>query len=201
MVNYFFHQDLMKKFLLLTTLLYCTCVRAQVVDFYKEELQFSVDSVWFHMQGDFYLARKSTTTHEISLSFPVPEGTMSLIDSFKVYDYDSQQWLAHLNGQSAFAFTAQFTNKDSIVLQVQYRQRIVDSSLSYIITTVREWQHPLSYAAYSLRVPSYCTTWDFSLPVDKQLALPNATLYIWQRHNFMPNCDFNFKYKLSLVLR
>lgn len=186
----------MKKILLLlTTCFIALNVSAQVADFYKEELQFSVDSLWFRMQGDFYLAKRSATTREMQLSFPVPPGTMELIDSFKVYDYRLQLSLAYRRGNSEFIFTVPFDNNDSIVVNIQYRQKIQDSTLSYIITTVQDWLRPLKYASYSLIVPDYCTASHFSLPVDKCINIQNGKFYVWERHFFMPSVDFSFRCK------
>lgn len=168
---------------------------AQVADFYKEELQFSVDSIWFRMQGDFYLARQSTSAQTMQLVFPVPQGTINLIDSFKVYDYSSQQMLAYQRGVSEFIFTVPFNNKDSIVFNIQYRQKICDTVLSYIITTVQDWHRPLKYASYCLRVPNYCIASRFSLPVDKSTTAQNYTLYWWERQFFTPHREFSFTCK------
>ncbi len=170
---------------------------AQDADFYREELRFAVDSQWFTMQGDFFLARSSALATTQRLGFPVPEGTMGLIDTFSVYDYHSQRNLPAGRGRSEFYFTAPFGPHDSIVLHIRYRQRIADTALCYIITTVQAWGKPLRYATYSLEVPDYAEASGFSLTDPYVVPSGTSKVYMWERRNFMPTDDFKFNYTLK----
>lgn len=170
---------------------------AQKVDFYREELRFTVDSQWFYMQGDFFFARLSETVTDQNIGFPVPEGTMGLIDTFSVYDYQSQQYVMTGRGRSGFKFNISFAQHDSVVLHIRYRQRIADTSLCYIITSVQAWGKPLRYAAYSLEVPHYAEVSGFSLTDPHTFTSEKSRVYMWERYNFMPTTDIRFNYHLK----
>lgn len=186
------------RFIYLVSLcLFAIGMEAQESDFYREELRFSVDSQWFTMQGDFFLARSSASVTTLRLGFPVPEGTMGLIDTFSVYDYQSQRYLPAVRGRSEFNFSAPFGKKDSIVLHISYRQRIADTVLCYIITTVQAWGRPLRYAAYSLEVPEYAQVSGFSLADPYIVRSGSSKVYMWERHNFMPRDDIKFNYYIK----
>lgn len=169
----------------------------QTADFFKEELRFTVDSAYFHMQGDFYLLRNSSELNSMKLSFPVPSEATQFIDSLYVYDYASEKNINTFKIDSVFYFTVLFSDKDTAIFNISYKQKLQpnDSSLTYIITTVGYWGRPLQYASYSLLVPDYIEASSFSLNVDKQLNLGREMLFMWERYSFMPETDFSFKIK------
>lgn len=178
-------------------LLVSVLVNAQKADFYREELRFAVDSQWFYIQGDYFFARASESVAEQKIGFPVPEGTMELIDTFSVYNYQSQQYVSTGRGRSGFNFNVSFAQHDSIVLHIRYRQRITDSSLRYIITSVQAWGKPLRYAAYSLEVPHYAEVSGFSLGDPHIFTTEKSRVYMWERYHFMPITDISFNYRLK----
>jgi hypothetical protein len=167
---------------------------AQLPDFYSEELRFAIDSQYFYMQGDFFIAANKNNTPYFPLSFPVPDGTMGLIDTFSVYDYSSNSFIKSSKGKSAFYFPADLST-DSIVLHIKYRQRIAGTALCYIITTVQQWGRPLAYASYALEIPEYWEASSFSLDNPHIVNIQGSKIFMWERINFMPSSDFCFTIK------
>jgi hypothetical protein len=168
---------------------------AQQIQFPREAINFSIDSVYFTIDGYYTFKNSSDKTLSIPISYPFPNGS-SVVDSSWVYDCINLRSIPFITGKNDIRYNVQILAADSSVVHIGYREKHNGKIAHYILTTTKYWNRPLLEASYSLFVPHYITVTDFSYLPDKTIKQPNGTLYLLKKNNFMPTQDFIVSFHL-----
>ena len=61
--------------------------------------------------------------------------------------------------------------------------------------STHSWNEALKRVEYKLKLePDRTMSW-CSIPYDLKVSVDGDTLYLWQRENFMPQCDLFFEFE------
>ena len=166
----------------------------QRIEFFKEELVFTIDSSCFSVNGDYYFRNPSKSSRTFTVLYPVSktEGYKP-IDTILVYDVSEPNKPLKVGiNDSIASFTLSFLPFSEKCVKIFFKQHHGGSRAKYILLTTRKWQRPLESASYSLITPKGITVSHFSIPPDKSEDFGQTRLYYWTRTNFMPDRDFVF---------
>jgi hypothetical protein len=83
------------------------------------------------------------------------------------------------------------------MIRVFYRQRHNGTAARYILLTTKNWNKPLEDARYSLVIRKNIVIDQFSIAPDRSVDFGDTTVYYWKRKNFMPERDFEVKFRIT----
>jgi hypothetical protein len=90
----------------------------------------------------------------------------------------------------AVSFNLTVQPKDTLDVNIFYRQKTSGKN-TYILTTTQAWGNPLNKAIYTLITPKEMAINSFSYIPDSVKVVDNNSLYKWEKHNFLPEIDFD----------
>jgi hypothetical protein len=182
--------------------LLCFCsayVTGQRIEFYKEELAFSIDSACFSVNGDYYFRNQTNSFLDTRIFFPV-DGTQGpkAIDTILIYDISEPMHPLLVEVKDSIAsFSLSFVPFSEKCVKIYYRQHHDGTRARYILLTTRMWQKPLESAKYSLITNKNIIISSFSITPDQSEAFGETRLYYWNRKQFMPEKDFVFDFLVN----
>lgn len=190
----------MRKVLLsVTLLLIFQNLFSQDFDFFKEEIVFEIDSVFFTVNGDYYF--RNNTGKDVSplISYPVRSNdSRPPFDTIMVYDQSDPSTPVRVKIiDTAALFTIHLPPHAEKMIKVVYRQRHDGSGARYILLTTKLWNKAFEDARYSLVVRKSIVIQEFSFAPDRSVDFGDTTIYYWSRKNFMPEKDFEVRFKVS----
>ena len=169
---------------------------SQKIEFFKEDLKFSLQDGLFVVDGLYYF--RNTTDAEVKqmLFYPFPDvevyGEIAFIEITKAGDSVSQLATETAKGS---LFKVQIPANGEIPFHIRYGQKLKSEKAKYIITTTQKWGNPFEQADYRLEVPSEKAVTNFSIPPDTLFQKDHLQIFIWNRRNFMPVVDFDFEFR------
>ena len=169
---------------------------AQRPEFFKEELEFGLDSVWFSVKGDYYFRNPSSKGIKPMIFFPVArsEGYPS-IDTILIMDTSDPAHQLDVTVKDTIAgFMIDLPAFSEKRIMIYYRQRHNGREAKYILLSTKSWGKPLEKAVYHLLSDKKFHFSYFSLTPDNILDFGSVTIYSWERSNFMPDSDFIFRF-------
>lgn len=167
-------------------------VFSQQVDFFREEISFELDSLFFTVNGEFYFRNNSDQLLSPMVTFPIGrvEGEKQLDTILVFAQEDLVNPLPVQIRDTIVKFTIYLPPGEERLFKVLYKQRHNGHSARYILTTTAFWKKPLEHAAYSLFYPGYIMIRSFSIPPDAKRDFEGARIYTWTRRAFLPTKDF-----------
>ena len=185
----------MKKFLLLLFFLSSFCY-GQRADFFQEDITFHLNKSQFDVEGYYWFTNNSDKPIISNLFYPFPNYSGEKIDSIRLFNISGGENLHYnIEGNHGISFNVYIVPKDTILLQIGYRQEIKSDSASYILKSTKAWGKPLVKAEYKLIVPDFFKVKKFSYTPDKSYEIQNQKIYYWKKKNFMPEKDMIFYFK------
>ena len=182
----------MKKYYLLFFFLSST-ILAQTTDFFKEDITFYMDSIYFRVNGYYWFSNNSDKPIQNDIYYPFPNYSNEKIDSITVFNLSSgiNTNFVH-QGEHGISFDMFLEPHDTIIFQIKYRQELISDSAVYILRTTQNWLKPLKYSEYKLIVSKYFKISKFSYPPLRSYEIQNKKIYFWKMKNFMPLKDMIF---------
>jgi len=183
----------MKKRILIYFLILFTAhinINAQnPISFFEEHIDFKLDSNFFSINGIYSFFNHSDQIVSRQIIFPFAVNT-KLIDTIKILDLNSQKLISYNLMIDAVSFNITIRPKDTLDVNIFYRQKISDKN-TYILTTTQMWGNLLDNASYTLITPKEMAINSFSYIPDSVKVVGNNSLYKWERHLFSPKVDFD----------
>jgi hypothetical protein len=184
-----------RRLLFLFLVLYSGFAAGQRIGFFKEELVFTLDSISFSLNGDYYFRNPSASAVDYTIFYPVSRTPgYAAIDTIVVYDVSKpgQPLLVEIKDSIA-SFSLSFLPLEKKCVKIYYRQRHNGASARYILMTTHNWHQPLELAKYSLVTVKNTTVSHFSIPPDQSEDFGETRIFYWTRKQFMPETDFVFE--------
>jgi len=180
-----------KWILCLSLLIACmvSIVQAQhPVSFFEEHIDFVIDSACFSINGIYSFRNASDKPVNQHIIFPFADKT-SGIDSIRIVNLNTLKKIPFIRLESSVSFEFEIPPKDTIDLNIFYRQKAAAKN-TYIITSTQTWGKPLETAVYTLTTEKNLRIKSFSYSPDSSKTNQGKILYKWEKHQFMPVKDF-----------
>ncbi len=171
-------------------------LKAQAVDFFKEDLNFFLTQDEFIVRGVYFFANNSGDPYKGKLWYPLPD---SNVTDIKVYNEKFQKLACSLRNQGQGEWGAgiplQIAPKDTTFIIVRYHQKVTDGRVRYIVTSTRRWKRPLKSAYFQLTLDRSVGSVGFSFRPQQKKKVNGGVFYSWQFTNFYPDEDFWIYFK------
>jgi len=180
---------------LLSTLFLCwitVSALSQQLDFFREEITFELDSLFFTVNGDYYFRNNSDKFLTPTVTFPVADpGSHKPFDTILVFAQENIVTpLPVVIKDTTARFTINLPPRSERMFKVIYRQRHDGQTARYILTTTAYWKKPIDFATYSLVVPEYIAVDTLSILPDTLSQFEANRIYFWRKESYMPEIEF-----------
>jgi len=157
--------------------------------FIREAIEFRLTDKTFSVNGIYVFINNTDRPVTQGISYPFPV-SLNLIDTLHIVNMVTGQFLTYEVQSNAVHTTMSMAPRDTVLLNIFYRQRSFSDTLIYILTSTRKWKKPLQQAEFILIADTSCEITGFSYPPDKMEVKETSNVYLWQFHNFLPQHDF-----------
>jgi hypothetical protein len=158
------------------------------VSFIEEYIDFAIDNNYYIVNGIYVFT--NNTSEQISQNIIFPFASESrVVDSIRILNLKSQQPLSFLTQKRSVAFGIHILPHDTLEINIFYRQPLSAKNI-YILKSTETWKRPLSKAVYSLTTNKTIKIISFSFEPDTMKKENDKKIYYWEKHNFMPEMDF-----------
>ena len=175
----------------LCMLVACTISTVQAqhpVSFFEEHIDFVLDSANFSINGIYSFHNGSDQPVNEHIIFPFADKTSGM-DSIRIVNLNTLKKIPFITLERSVSFEFEIQPKDTIDLNIFYRQKIATKN-TYIITSTQSWGKPLETAVYTLTTEKNLRIKSFSYTPDSVRVNNDKRIYSWSKHDFMPKIDF-----------
>ncbi len=166
-------------------------LKAQTVDFFREDLNFFLNRDEFIVQGVYFFANHSDAPYKGKLWYPLPD---SNVTDTKVFNEKFQKLACSLTNQGqgewGTGIPLQIAPKDTTFIIVRYNQKVTNGRVRYIVTSTRHWNRPLKEVHFQLTLERSIDSVGFSFKPQQKKKVNGGLFYYWQFTNFYPEKDF-----------
>jgi hypothetical protein len=169
---------------------------AQDLQFYKEDLTFTILDNFLKVDGYYYFCNVGDKIFKGNLyyPFPVDSNYYDNIDSLKIEMGNTVFTNLKLHHRGVY-IPILLESYKSIVYHITYRQKLLKNKAEYILTSTQQWNRPLESASYRLVIPESLKIKIFSYQPDSIKKDSNNTVFYWDRINFLPQKDMVFEFE------
>jgi hypothetical protein len=182
----------MRKFILLFILLFVSTslhLKSQNhVSFFEEHIDFALDTDYFIINGIYSFHNDTEKDINQQITFPFADKTAT-IDSIRIINLNTNSKIKFSRLENSVIFNFMLPSKDTVDINVFYRQRIAVEN-KYIITSTQSWGKPLERAVYTLTTDKNQKIKLFSYVPDSANSSHDKKIYFWRKDQFMPKLDF-----------
>ena len=169
---------------------------AQPLEFYKEDLELSVEKNNFKLKGKYYFCNTSSEAVKQLIMYPFPEdgSLFGKIDSVSVYCEGFLIPLKNIS-LSGVRFDVDVEPYKSKCYDIYYSQQLLANKAKYILMTTQKWGKPLKSASYNIALPEKWLLDSLSYQYDTSYIQNNKQIYYWERNDFMPDKDIVIEFQ------
>lgn len=185
------------KLLLLLQFFFFAIISAQDIRFLKEDITFQIQQEYFIVEGYYWFTNQSSLLDEQLIYFPFGvTDVKETVDSIEIYNIlAGMSPRINETGNKGSFFNLNVPYRDTAVIRIKYRQKIISDSVMYILRSTQYWKKPLESAEYKLRIGKQMVMTGFSVQPDKVYSIGNENIYHWKRIDFMPEKDLIFHFR------
>jgi hypothetical protein len=167
-------------------------MKAQDLQFYREELDFRIGEGFFYMDGIYHFCNIGSDSLNTILFYPFPvDEKYGDVDTFLVQDLtDGHKVTIDRQARQGIGFWIALPPYGIKKYRIYYRQPLLGHQAEYILTTTKAWKRPLESAVFTLSVPSEIRITSFSIAPDDHQDGPVYSLFYWKRSGFLPDTNF-----------
>jgi hypothetical protein len=188
-----------KVFLIILTVLqsYCLTLSGQELQFYREDILFSIDKNNAVTDAEYYFCNVGDKDMRTTLFYPFPDNTRELIDSLVVEDLKTNAVIPYREARSGIFFEIFVKAYAQSAYRVYFRQQLKEDHFKYILNSTATWGKPLEFANYELQMPLSITLDSLSYRADTSYRLNDILYYKWKKTDFMPERDFEVFFSIK----
>jgi hypothetical protein len=169
---------------------------AKNIQFQGEQIEITVEENQVQVTGTYYLYNHAPYSLPSTLYYPfVVDDRLEYPDSINVTISANNRELAYRPESSGIFFSIPFLPEQSITLTVFYSQRTRTNQFEYILTSTKEWNWPLQFASYILKIPKDKRLIYLSLDYQTMTEQENTQVYSVLRSDFMPQENLKIIWK------
>ena len=158
------------------------------IRFFEEHIDFSIDPNYFCVNGIYSFQNRGNQGINQQIIFPVA-GEATGIDSIRITNLYSGRKIDFSRKGHFIRFAVYLPVNDTVDVNIFYRQKTAAKN-KYIITSTQSWGKPLKTAIYTLETDSDLKIKSFSYSPDSMKEFKDKKIYLWEKHDFMPEHDF-----------
>jgi hypothetical protein len=179
-------------FLILLTVLqsYSLTVNCQDLQFYREDILFSINEKYVETDALYYFCNVGEKDIQVALFYPFPDSTMELIDSLVVEDMKTKFVIPYRDARSGVFFEIFVKAYGQSGYRVFFRQQLKEEHFRYILNSTATWGKSLEFANYELQMPLTIIPDSLSYSPDTSFIKNNTQYFQWKKMDFMPDRDF-----------
>lgn len=164
------------------------------LQFFREDLRFTLTDSSFSVDGDYYFRNNSNKDLERILFYPFPQDSLygEASEAF-AFSQDSLDVLTKISAEGSF-FKVSLAGGEETYVRVGYTHQLLADKAEYILLTTRNWGVPFEVVNYSLQFPKELKIIDFSLLPDDLTEDDNNYYLSWYKEDFMPETNFIVKF-------
>jgi len=187
-------QVLLVSMLIISALLWSSDLWSSDLQFFREDLSFTLTDSSLSVDGDYYFRNNSEKDIERLLFYPFPQDSLygEVTDSFAITQ-DSINVLGKITTEGSFFKVIIPAGKERFV-RVGYTHQLLANQAEYILLTTRNWGLPFEVVNYSLEFSKELKVYDFSLLPDDLTEDENKYYLSWHKEDFMPKTNFIVKF-------
>lgn len=176
--------------------LFLTQLPAQPVSFTRERIEVSIQNNLGWVRGTYYFKNLGPTDAWRNVIYPVSENfRLSKVLSASVFSLSEKNPINFSRLSSSLGFSLKIPGNNEQVFRVVYCQAAPDSIFEYILTTTKNWHHPLEHAEYVIVLGNGLRLKSLSLPYDYKHSRGDSTMYFITRDSFMPDSNLIIKWE------
>jgi hypothetical protein len=167
-------------------------VRAQIPDFYREDLTFILDDSSFTVTGYYYFYNPGEEDQKMDMLYPFPlDDKYGLITDVYAYKHGNplKNALLHYNGKAAIINLEVESGKKTMI-RIGYTQELKGNKAEYILMSTKSWGQSLTEVNYTLITPHDLKVDSLSYPPDFSNDKSGKTIYYYHKENFVPDREF-----------
>lgn len=171
-----------------------SAIHAQEVEFYREDINFTISQSHFTVEGKYHFCNISTDSIRIPIMYPFPlDSLYGDVDSIQVVNLNTGEEMEFTNYRPrGIRFLLVLAPLEIAAYRIAYRQKLNAGRAEYILTTTRHWNKPFEIVNYSLTTPPDIKLDSCSYQPDSVSVSTAENQYFWKKRNFMPQKNMLF---------
>lgn len=188
-----------KQVLVISLLIVSAFLWSGDLQFFREDLRFTLTDSTFSVDGDYYFRNNSQRDLERILFYPFPQDSLygEVSESF-AFSQDSLDVLSKISAEGSF-FKVKIPADEETYIRVGYTHQLLADQAEYILLTTRNWGIPFEVVNYSLEFSKELVIIEFSLLPDELTEDDNRYYLSWYKEDFMPKTNFIVKFNKQEV--
>lgn len=178
-------------------LIFHISLSAQEIEFYKEDIIFSLSPKYFQVEGIYYFSNVGDKPVNTILFYPFPQdsiyGKVDSVFIMNMNDSTPKDIILKKNSEGVF-YPVKLAPYNMTKFKIYYRQELLNGRAEYILTSTRKWKKPLRQAEYQLIVPEDIHISFTSYKPDSIKTSDSIKVYFWDKKDFMPDKNMVFKF-------
>jgi hypothetical protein len=161
--------------------------RGEIV-FSREHIKVFVRTAEIRVEGSYAFANPDTTPLQQWLFYPFPVDSLhATVESVEVRS-SGKDVPFHPRANGVY-FCVSLPERGSVVVDVCYEQKCLDSSGCYILKSTARWNAPLEHASFEVHVPNTIELDWMAYEAETVATANGSTVYRFSRDDFMPEKD------------
>jgi len=169
---------------------------AQNIQFQGEQIDITISETQVRVSGKYYFY--NPTSHPVNqpMFYPfIVDHRLTYPDSIDVSLSTSDRSLIYRSHENGIFFSIPFLPEQSLILNVFYSQKALANQYEYILTSTREWNRPLQFAQYLIKISEDMQLVYLSLDYQEKKIQDNQHIYYISRVDFMPKENLKIIWK------
>lgn len=158
--------------------------KSSPIEFSKEKVKITLDTQGVFVEGIYWFKNPSSRPVKFQVYYPFP------VDSSHLYpDFIQVGDFPFVKSDSGVYFTMELEPNQEVPFEVRYRQKIKESSVRYILTTLQKWGKPIKRADFIVILPKDFKKVKFSYSPDSMSEEGKKRYYFITKQDFMADRD------------
>jgi hypothetical protein len=164
------------------------CSISQLPDFYRENINITVNDSTAEVEGYYYLFNNSVDDIKITLAYPFPlNGGLEFPFVISVFNNTARDNIAYKKRKNSISFPVFISALDSTIILINYTQKCTNRYFEYIVTSTKLWGKPLELAEFTIEIDSNLKLSSHSYGFDSTYKEKDKTYYYFKKENFFPD--------------
>ncbi len=141
---------LKRCFFIITFSLFLNQLHSQHLNFYREDISFTIKDNYFYVDGDYYFCNTGKDSLNQILFYPFPiDSLYGNTDSIKITDFKFNKNIDFSIEKTGVSFVVKLNPYGTIKYNIQYRQKLLGNKAEYILLTTKQWKKPIEQVNYT----------------------------------------------------